>query len=122
MARDNPPGTDGPTMDEKTFTAKIYKVPRGRWIVFPELCKGCGFCIEACPEDVIHWSKELGAYGTPTVEVDAAACTACRTCADRCPDCALDVDRTTPKAGVRTDGESRKGNGTRINAGVSGAN
>ncbi|MGE5592278.1 MAG: ferredoxin family protein [Betaproteobacteria bacterium] len=111
-----------PTVEQKTFTAKIYKLLRGRWIVFPELCKGCGLCVETCPEDVIHWSKDLGAYGTPTVEVNPAGCTTCRTCADHCPDCAIDVDRTTPKAGVRTEGKSQEGVRSGINARVPGAN
>ena len=91
----------------RTFTAKVYRVPRGRWIIFPELCKGCGLCIETCPEDVLHWSKDLGAYGTPTVEVNGAGCIACRTCADHCPDCAIDVDRATARAGIRTRGADR---------------
>lgn len=95
---------------DRMFTAKVYRVPRGRWIIFPELCKGCGLCIETCPEEVLGWSKDLGAYGTPTVAVNAEGCIACRTCADHCPDCAIDVDRATAKAGIRTqrtDGASR---------------
>ncbi len=86
----------------RTFKGKVYEVPRGRWIVFPDLCKGCGLCIETCPEDVLRWSQDLGAYGTPTVEVDAGGCIACRTCAEHCPDCAIDVDRRTRRAGIRT--------------------
>ncbi len=86
----------------RTFTARVYRVPRGRWIIFPELCKGCGPCIETCPGDVLRWSQGLGACGTPTAEVDASGCIAGRTCADHCPDCAIDVDRETAKARVRT--------------------
>jgi ferredoxin len=37
--------------------------PRGIWLGFPGLCKGCGLCIHKCPTKVIHWSNELGVYG-----------------------------------------------------------
>lgn len=49
--------------------AKIKKEgPKGIFVISPELCKGCGLCLEKCPSQVIDWSKETGVYGTPIAE------------------------------------------------------
>lgn len=66
---------------------------KGNWSVFPQLCKGCGLCIEKCPVKCITWSKELGVSGTPRVEADMKKCIACGICQMVCPDCAIRVDK-----------------------------
>lgn len=70
-----------------------YDNPRGMWLVFPGLCKGCGLCIHKCPTKVINWSKELGVYGTPRVEPKMEGCIVCGMCQMVCPDCAIRIEK-----------------------------
>ncbi|QGG48658.1 4Fe-4S dicluster domain-containing protein [Heliorestis convoluta] len=75
---------------------KVYTTEsgKGRFNLFPGLCKGCGLCIEKCPTDTITWSGKLGIYGTPAVEVQQdPACIACGICQNVCPDCAIVIER-----------------------------
>ena len=84
-------------------TRKKYKVltyekdSKGTWNIFPELCKGCGLCIEKCPKDVMSWSEELGVYGTPAVEIDTEGCIYCGICEQVCPDVAIRVFKEKKK-------------------------
>ena len=73
------------------MTGEQWTTDRGSWTIFPQLCKGCGLCIERCPTGVIRWASELGAYGTNRVTVDPEGCITCKICADYCPDAALSV-------------------------------
>jgi 2-oxoglutarate ferredoxin oxidoreductase subunit delta len=65
----------------------------GNWTIFPDLCKGCGLCIEKCPVKCIRWSEGLGVYGTPRVQAGMDKCIACGICQLVCPDCAIKVER-----------------------------
>lgn len=76
---------------EQQLTGERWTTARGSWTIFPQLCKGCGLCIERCPTGVIRWSSEMGAYGTNRVTVEAAGCMTCKICADYCPDAAISV-------------------------------
>lgn len=79
------------SMTDKAVTQEGIK---GIWSVFPGLCKGCGLCIEKCPVNIIEWSKVLGVYGTPAVQVNEAdKCIACKMCQIVCPDCAINVEK-----------------------------
>jgi 2-oxoglutarate ferredoxin oxidoreductase subunit delta len=63
--------------------------------IFPQYCKGCGLCIEKCPNDVLIWSEKLGVYGTPSVKPkDKESCIACMICQLVCPDCAILIEKT----------------------------
>lgn len=63
---------------------------RASFNMFPDLCKGCGLCIQKCPVNIIVWSKDLGVYGTPAVRTnDQDKCIACKICEGVCPDAAL---------------------------------
>lgn len=66
---------------------------RGTWTVFPDLCKGCGLCIEKCPTQVIYWSEELGFMGTPAVKTRIEGCIVCGLCETVCPEPAIRVER-----------------------------
>ncbi|MDL2281160.1 4Fe-4S dicluster domain-containing protein [Selenomonadales bacterium OttesenSCG-928-I06] len=79
------------------FECATYKNDRGLWATFPGLCKGCGLCIEKCPEKCIAWSTELGVYGTPRVEPKMDQCIICGICETVCPDCAITVKRAPKK-------------------------
>lgn len=50
--------------------------PRAR--VAPELCTGCGSCVDACPLDAIRLVRVKAV-------VDGAACAGCGACAAQCP-------------------------------------
>ena len=77
------------------FKAIIYENGKGKFHLFPALCKGCGLCIEKCPVDTIGWSEELGVYGTPAVEPGHGEkdCIACGICQTVCPDCAIKIEK-----------------------------
>lgn len=66
---------------------------RGTWTVFPDLCKGCGLCIEKCPTQVIYWSEKLGFMGTPSVKTRMEGCIVCGLCETVCPEPAIRVER-----------------------------
>ena len=78
---------------ERIFQGQTIETKKGSWTVFPELCKGCGLCIEKCPKKCMSWSNVLGVYGTPSVEIDQEECTTCGICENFCPDCAISVAR-----------------------------
>ncbi len=82
----------------KTFTRLETEGKKGTFVVSPDLCKGCGLCIEKCPSQVLDWSKRIGIYGTPIVEAKRMErCTTCMLCQYFCPDNAIDVIRKEKK-------------------------
>lgn len=76
------------------FEGVLYSIPKGYWVVFPDLCKGCGLCIEKCPTGAIVWSSQLGAYGTPRVALNPENCKSCGICSTYCPDAAIGINPT----------------------------
>jgi 2-oxoglutarate ferredoxin oxidoreductase subunit delta len=78
----------------KNFHPKEYQDNEKKVTVFHGLCKGCGLCLERCPQKAIMFSKkDLGVYSTPSVDIDLQKCNACRICETDCPDCALKVEK-----------------------------
>jgi 2-oxoglutarate ferredoxin oxidoreductase subunit delta len=66
--------------------------PRGQVSVIPDRCKGCKFCIEFCPADVLEVSRELNAkgYHYPVVRADKEeSCIHCQFCDLVCPELAI---------------------------------
>jgi 2-oxoglutarate ferredoxin oxidoreductase subunit delta len=69
---------------------KKPKKHRGQVTINDELCKGCGFCIEFCPTDVLEFSVEFNRKGYhPPRAVNPDACTGCDLCGIYCPDFAI---------------------------------
>ena len=54
-------------------------------------CKGCGFCIEACPKKALSFSGKINAKGNDTVAVDEERCILCGSCYTMCPDYVFEI-------------------------------
>ncbi|MCD6344831.1 MAG: 4Fe-4S dicluster domain-containing protein [Anaerolineae bacterium] len=67
-------------------------VPQGQVYLIPERCKGCGLCIEFCPEEVFQVSTGLNAKGYHYPQVAPGkeeACVHCGFCTLVCPEFAI---------------------------------
>ncbi len=66
-----------------------------RIVVDDGFCKGCGLCVDACPEHIIELDpSRITAKGYhPARLVSAEKCTGCMSCATMCPDVAIEVMR-----------------------------
>ena len=73
-------------------------VVRGDVHILKERCKGCGFCVEYCPEEVLTLSHEFNKKGYhPPVTVEGKECVMCRLCELICPDFAIFVTERMAK-------------------------
>lgn len=76
----------------KPLDADEFEAPKGEVQVIPERCKGCGFCIEFCPRDVLAESKEFNSKGYHPPEIaNIEACVYCQLCELICPEFAIYV-------------------------------
>jgi 2-oxoglutarate ferredoxin oxidoreductase subunit delta len=58
------------------------------------LCKGCGYCVEECPQNVLGASRELSQKGYLVARVERPEnCIEYRLCERVCPDFAISVTR-----------------------------
>jgi 2-oxoglutarate ferredoxin oxidoreductase subunit delta len=68
------------------------QVPHGIVHIIDERCKGCGFCVEFCPQKVLVLSKRTNTRGYhPPELIDDSKCVNCGLCALLCPDFAIYV-------------------------------
>jgi len=64
----------------------------GQVSIDKERCKGCGFCVDFCPREVLKMSSELSPKGYNLAVVDdASKCLACGFCELICPEFAIKV-------------------------------
>ena len=69
------------------------QVPHGIIHIIEERCKGCGFCVEFCPQDVLIMSKRTNARGYhPPELIEDYHCINCGLCTLLCPDFAIYVE------------------------------
>jgi len=67
---------------------------KGTLLIDSEKCKGCGVCIEGCPQNVIAPSKNVNVKGYNYLEmINEEACIGCANCAILCPDGVIEVYR-----------------------------
>jgi len=83
-------------------------VPRGELCIITDWCKGCGFCIEFCPRDVLATAEEFNRKGYhPPKVVQAEQCRNCDLCEMICPDFAIFTVRSaaaTPNGSDESEG------------------
>lgn len=66
------------------------RIAHGIVHIIDDRCKGCGFCIEFCPRNVLGISKSTNSKGyTPPEVIDDLQCINCGLCALLCPDFAI---------------------------------
>lgn len=69
------------------------QVPCGIVHIIEERCKGCGFCVEFCPQGVLVMSRRTNTRGYhPPELVGTAQCVDCGLCTLLCPDFAIYVE------------------------------
>ncbi len=81
----------------KPLDSEQVLVPSGQVFVIAERCKGCRFCIEFCPEQVLAESTDMNAkgYHYPVVAPGKEqACINCAFCKLVCPEFAIYTEET----------------------------
>jgi 2-oxoglutarate ferredoxin oxidoreductase subunit delta len=74
------------------FDAAQKATKPGEIHIDKERCKGCGFCTEFCPREVLQMSSELSSKGYNFAVVDdESKCLACGFCELICPEFAIKV-------------------------------
>lgn len=62
---------------------------KGAIVIDIEKCKGCGLCVEVCPQDVIALGNNVNAKGYFYADIINEDCTACENCVMVCPDAVI---------------------------------
>jgi pyruvate/2-oxoacid:ferredoxin oxidoreductase alpha subunit/NAD-dependent dihydropyrimidine dehydrogenase PreA subunit len=74
-------------MSQATQPSTARGVPRPKPFLLPELCKGCGRCIGACPKHCIAFDDSVDPRtGLVPVVLDLDACNGCGLCLTACPE------------------------------------
>ncbi len=69
---------------------------KGTIKIHTEICKGCGYCVETCPVNVIGIRKRFNKKGVfPAIALHPEKCTGCAMCSAMCPEMAIDVYRNS---------------------------
>jgi len=87
----------------KPLDADQVAIPHGDVLIIEDRCKGCGFCVEYCPKDVLILSKRFNKKGYhPPEVVKTGECVNCNLCEMICPDFAIfSVPTSTEGSGAR---------------------
>ncbi len=68
------------------------KPKRGIIHIVKDRCKGCGFCVEYCPKDVLKMSNDFNVKGYhPPIVINEDDCVFCQLCETICPEFAIFV-------------------------------
>lgn len=83
------------------------KAKKGKIHIVKDRCKGCGFCVEYCPKDVLEMSEEFNIKGYhPPFVKDEDKCLYCQLCEAICPEFSIFVTLKKEEED-REKGESR---------------
>ena len=67
---------------------------KGTIVIDEELCKGCAYCVDACPSGIIVIKDRFNKKGFfPAALKHLEKCTGCSICAQMCPELAIEVYR-----------------------------
>lgn len=70
--------------------ADLIDVSKGIVHILEDRCKGCGFCVEYCPRDVLEMSPRYNVKGYHPPQVKKPdVCVNCHYCETICPDFAI---------------------------------
>jgi 2-oxoglutarate ferredoxin oxidoreductase subunit delta len=73
--------------------------PPARLHVIEDRCKGCGLCVEFCPQGVLKISEGSNRRGYhPPLAAEPAACVGCGFCEEVCPEFAIYCEESTMTA------------------------
>jgi len=92
MPQDLPAGPKSTTAKywRKPLDADTVKVPHGEIHIVVNRCKGCLFCVEYCPREVLEMSQDFNVKGYHYPEVNKDdACVNCGLCEMLCPEFAI---------------------------------
>jgi 2-oxoglutarate ferredoxin oxidoreductase subunit delta len=77
---------------------KHYKVT-----VLKQFCKGCGLCVDLCPQEKLYLEEKPNRKGVQPVAVrDSVNCTGCMNCATICPDAAIEIRAMAEKVAAES--------------------
>jgi 2-oxoglutarate ferredoxin oxidoreductase subunit delta len=88
------------------------KTPKGEIHIIADRCKGCNFCIEFCPTDVLIESERFNVKGYHPPEIKYPDnCIGCKLCELICPDFSIYVivDDPTVSEQNKSKSKSKKG-------------
>jgi 2-oxoglutarate ferredoxin oxidoreductase subunit delta len=91
----------------KPLDLSTANVPRGQVYVIPGRCKGCGYCIEFCPTQVLVESKDINAKGYHYAVVrdgEGYLCVNCQFCNLVCPEMAIYTEEVPKETEDKPDG------------------
>ncbi|KPJ61412.1 MAG: 4Fe-4S ferredoxin [Latescibacteria bacterium DG_63] len=82
----------------KPLDADELQIPKGKVHIIKERCKGCGFCVEYCPRDVLEISEEFNSKGYHyPFTANPDACVSCGLCDLLCPEFAIYSELIEPE-------------------------